>query len=175
MDEEIQSTSLQKRNLSWVDLALVLGGVFGIYVILAVGSFRLMEWWPHERVLMYLNAFMTQLSFALLIWTLKKFRHWKWADFGWQSIPLWKILKKILGLYALTWVINISYALILYQHGLTPPSTDVYSKLLGQTTWFTLLLNLLLAGIIAPFVEETLFRHRSFCFQSCCPLSFQSS
>ena len=40
MDEEIQSNPLQKRNLSWVDLALVLSGVVGIYVIIAIGTFR---------------------------------------------------------------------------------------------------------------------------------------
>lgn len=163
MDEESQSNSSQaetflERNLSWIDLALVLGGIVCLYVLLAFGTLWLMEQWPHERVLMYLNAFMTQLSFALLIWTLKKIRHWKWADFGWNAVPLRKILSRILGLYSLTWIINISYALVLYKHGLTPPSTDVYTKLLGQTTWYTLILNLLLAGVLAPFVEETLFR-----------------
>ena len=164
MDEETKlnlaqaESPLLKRTLGWEDLAIILGGIVCIYVILAIGTFRLMQWWPHERALMYLNAFMTQLSFVLLIWTLKKFRHWEWADFGWKAVSLRDILKKVLGLYALTWVINISYALVLYQHGLTPPTTDVYTKLLGQTTWYTLILNLLLAGVLAPFVEETLFR-----------------
>jgi len=158
MNEETQSIPLLKRYLSWVDLALVLGGIVCIYVILAFGTFWLMQRWPHERILMYLNAFLTQLSFALLIWTLKKIRHWEWADFGWNAVPFKKVLSKILGLYALTWIINISYAIFLYQHGLTPPDTDVYAKLLGQATWYSLILNLFLAGILAPIVEETLFR-----------------
>ena len=117
-----------------------------------------MERWPYERILMYLNAFLTQLSFACLIWAVKKIRHWEWADFGWNSLALKKALPKILGVYALTWFINISYAIFLYQHGLTPPDNDVYSKLLGQVTWYTLILNLVLAGVLAPVVEETLFR-----------------
>ncbi|HWQ43142.1 MAG TPA: type II CAAX endopeptidase family protein [Desulfosporosinus sp.] len=163
MDEKIQSDlfkaeDLPKRNLSWKDLAIILGGIVGIYVILSFGTFKLMELWPHERALMYLNAFITQLSFLFLIWSLKKIRHWEWVDFGWQAVPVSKLLKTVIGLYALTWVINISYALVLYQHGLTPPTTDVYTKLLGQTTWYTLILNLLLAGVLAPLVEETLFR-----------------
>jgi len=163
MTEGIQSDSSEaenppKRNLSWVDLSVVLGGIVGIYIILSVITFRIMNWWPHERALMYINAFITQLSFVLLIWTLKKIRHWEWSDFGWQAVPLRKILKRVFGVYVLTWVINICYALVLYQHGLTPPTTDVYTKLLGQTTWYTLILNLLLAGVLAPFVEETLFR-----------------
>lgn len=146
------------RRLNWIDLALVLVGVVGIYVILAFGTLWLMEQWPHERVLMYLNAFMTQLCFALLIWTLKRVRRWKWADFGWRGVPLRVILSKVLGLYAMTWVFNICYAIALFNYGFNPPETDVYSKLLGQVTWYTLILNLLLAGVLAPLVEETLFR-----------------
>lgn len=164
MDEESESNLAQaespllKRNLGWEDLVWILGGIVVIYALLAYGTFRIMGWWPHERVLMYSNAFMTQLSFVLLIWTLKKIRHWKWADFGWQAMSLREMLPKVLGLYAIAWVINISYALVLYKYGLTPPSTDVYTKLLGQATWYTLILNLLLAGVLAPLVEETLFR-----------------
>lgn len=163
MDEEAESNSLVespllKRNLSWIDLAIILGGILGIYVFLSFGTLWVMEWWPHERVLMYLNAFMTQFSFLLLIWTLKKIRHWTWSDFGWHAVSLKKIVSKVLMVYSLTWVFNISYAIFLYSHGVNPPSTDVYTKLLGQTTWYTLILNLLLAGVLAPLVEETLFR-----------------
>ncbi len=158
MNEEIQSNFLLKRYLSWVDLVIVLGGIVCIYIILAFGTFWLMERWPYERFLMYLNAFLTQLSLALLIWTMKRIRHWEWADFGWRSVPLKKLLPKILKLYALTWIINISYAIFLYRHGLTPSDTDVYVKLLGQATWYSLILNLVIAGVLAPMVEETLFR-----------------
>jgi Predicted metal-dependent membrane protease len=165
MDEETEeNNSLHdespplKRNLGWVDLAIILGGILGIYVFLSLGTLRVMEWWPHERVLMYLNAFMTQFSFLLLIWTLKKVRHWTWSDFGWHAVSLRKVGARIFQVYSLTWIFNIGYALFLYNRGLTPPSTDVYTKLLGQTTWYTLILNLLLAGVLAPLIEETLFR-----------------
>jgi len=158
MNEEAEANSHLKRHLSWVDLAIILGGIVCIYVILGVGTAWLMGHWPHERILLYLNAFLTQLSFALLIWTLKRVRHWEWADLGWRPLSIKKILPTILKLYILTWIINIGYAIFLYQHGLTPPSTDVYSKLLGQATWYSLILNLVLAGVVAPLVEETLFR-----------------
>jgi len=158
MKEETQSNIILKRTLNWVDLVMVLGGIACIYVMLAYGTYWLMERWPYERILLYLNAFVTQLAFVLLIWTVKRVRHWEWADFGWHAVSFKKVLPKILGLYALTWVINISYAIFLYQHGLTPPETDVYTKLLGQATWYTLILNLILAGVLAPVVEEVLFR-----------------
>lgn len=158
MEEGIESTPPLKRNFSWIDLAMVLGGIVLIYIILAYGTLWVMERWHYERFLIYLNAFITQLSFVFLIWTLKKVRHWEWSDFGLKAVPIKGIPSNVIGLYFLTWIINISYALFLYQHGLTPPDTDVYTKLLGQVTWYTLILNLVLAGLLAPLVEETLFR-----------------
>ena len=116
MDEEIQSylsaaENLPKRNLSWVDLSVVSGGIVGIYVLLTVITFRIMEWWPHERALMYLNAFLTQLSFVLLIWTLKKIRNWEWADFGWnREVETQEILRMFLTMYYLAlWAKGCSF------------------------------------------------------------------
>ena len=164
MDEENESkvvlseSPLKKRNLNWIDLVLVLGGVACIYLLLTYGTLRLMEIWPHERGVIYLNAFITQLAFASLILLLKKVRGWNWADFGLNGVPIRKYFSNVLKLYALTMLINLSYVIFLYNYGLTPPDTDVYTKLLGQTTWYTLILNLVLAGVLAPIVEEMLFR-----------------
>ncbi|WP_088189515.1 type II CAAX endopeptidase family protein [Desulfosporosinus sp. FKA] len=149
----------RKRTLNWVDLLTVMIGIAVIYVILALGTVWLMKWWPNERVLMYLNAFLTQFSFFLLIWLLKKLRHWEWSDFGWRRpVFLRKALPNILGIYGISWLFNIAYAIFLYKQGMSPPTTDVYTKLLGQSSGVTLFLNLILAGVLAPLVEETMFR-----------------
>lgn len=158
-DEEVRTEfPLNKRNLSWIDLVMVLGGVACIYVILTYGTFWLIGIWPNEIAVIYMNAFMTQLSFALLILWLKRVRGWKWSDFGWNAVPIRNYFTTVLKLYVLAWLINLTYAIVLYNYGLTPPETDVYAKLLGQATWFTLILNLVLAGALAPIVEEMLFR-----------------
>lgn len=149
---------LLKRSLNWVDLLTVLGGIVGIYIILALGTIWLMGRWHNERVLLYLNAFLTQFSFVLLIWLLKTIRHWKWSDFGWRAVPFRKIIPNIIGIYGIVWIVNISYVIFLYKQGMSPPTTDVYTKLLGQSSGLALLLNLVLAGVLAPLVEETLFR-----------------
>lgn len=164
MDEESESklvlseSPLHKRNLNWIDLVFVLSGVAFIYVFLTYGTLWFMGIWPHERGVIYLNAFMTQLAFALLLLWLKTVRGWKWSDFGWNAVPVRKFWSTVLKIYALAWLINFSYAIFLYNYGLTPPDTDVYTKILGQATWYTLLLNLVLAGVLAPIVEEILFR-----------------
>jgi uncharacterized protein len=156
MEEE--NEPILKRSLDWIDLVTILSGIVIIYVVLAFGTVWLMKHWPNERVLMYINAFLTQFFFVLLIWILKKVRRWEWSDFGWKSVPLVRILPNIIGIYGVTWLINISYAVFLYKQGMSPPSTDVYTKLLGHSSGVALLLNLLLAGVLAPLVEETLFR-----------------
>ena len=158
MNEETELNSLLKRHLSWVDLVMALAGMVFIYVILAFGTAWLFKRWPHEQMLMYLNAFLTQLSLALLIWGIKRIRHWEWAQFGWRYVPLKKIMPEVIKLYVLAWIINICYAIWLYRHGFTVPDTDIYVRLLGQATWYSLLLNIGLAGVLAPMVEETLFR-----------------
>ena len=147
-----------RRTLNWIDLIAVLFGIIVIYLLLAFGTVWLAKYWSNERVLMYLNAFSTQIGFALMILLLKTLRKWKLADFGWRAVPFLRTLPRVCGIYLLSWVINIAYAAFLYQHGMTPPSTDVYTKLLGHSTGVTLLLNLLLAGVLAPLIEETLFR-----------------
>lgn len=146
------------RRLGWQDLVIVSIGVIFIYGVLGVLTFWVSGWWPHEQALLYLNGFGTQAAFILLIVSLMKFRRWKLADFGWKSIKIGSVWRRIISLYALSWLINLVYALTIYQFGITPPQTDVYSKLLEHVTPLTLLLNVFLAGVLAPMIEETLFR-----------------
>ncbi len=150
--------SVVKLALNWVDFCLVVGGIIILYVLLILGTILLATILPNEKVLIYVNGFLTQLSFVVLILSLKKIRKWSWSDLGWHSVDFRKKWSQIIRLYLLTIFINMLYALYLYQRGFTPPSTDVYTKLLGDTTWLTYLLNLLLAVVLAPLVEETLFR-----------------
>lgn len=156
--EEMQHPSEFKRQLNWVDLAGIIGGVIVVYVLLVTGTAWLAGWWPHEKILLYLNGFLTQFSLSLLILGLKKLRRWDWADFGWRKVNLRRLWPGILRLYFLVWVINIVYVIYLYSRGLTPPSTDVYAKLFGNTTILTYVLNVIMASVLAPLVEETLFR-----------------
>ncbi len=147
-----------KPVLNWVDFSLFVGGIIILYIILIFGTIWLAGKLPNEKVLIYINGFLTQLSFIVLVFILKRIRQWSWQDIGWRSVNFKKQWALILRLYLLTLIINMIYTLYLYQRGYTPPSTDVYTKLLGETTWLTYLLNLLLAVVLAPLVEETLFR-----------------
>lgn len=149
---------MNQRKLSWVDLVFTLLGIAVLYVTLGFATAWVAGWWPHERVLLYINGFMTQGLFFLIIASLTRIRKWKWTDFGWKALENRKYWGSVVTFYLLTWVINILYGAYLFQKGFTPPDTDVYTKLLGNVTLFTFILNLLLAGVLAPIMEETLFR-----------------
>lgn len=147
-----------RRRLNWLDLIIIITGIILIYVVLGLLTFWVSGWWPHEHALLYLNGFGTQFSFILLIGSFIKLRGWTLADLGWKPVKMRKVWSRIISLYAFTWLINLVYALVVYQFGITPPQTDVYSELLSNITPLTLFLNILLAGVLAPMVEETLFR-----------------
>ncbi|AHF07286.1 CAAX amino terminal protease [Desulfitobacterium metallireducens DSM 15288] len=146
------------RRLGWIDLLAGVVGIVGSFIILGIGTGWIASWWPHPRILLYMNGFLTQLMFFLLLGILARVRHWNWSDYGWHKIELSKFWGTMLKVYGLTWIINIMYSIVLFQKGITPPSTDVYTQLLGNATPLTFILNLVLAGILAPIFEETLFR-----------------
>lgn len=129
-----------------------------LYFSVGFATLWVAGWWPHEKILLYLNGFLTQAMFLLIIWLLMRLRGWKWEDFGWKPLRMKKYIGSVLSLYFLTWIINIAYSVYMYQRGFNPPDTDVYTQLLGNATIVTFILNLLLAGILAPIMEETIFR-----------------
>lgn len=147
-----------KPVLNWVDLSLAVGGIVLLYILLIIGTIMLARIIPNEKTLVYINGFCTQAAFILLILGLKIIRKWSWRDLGWHSVSYKKIWAQILRLYFLTLVINFAYAFYLLQRGYTPPSTDVYNVLFENAGLLGFLFNLILAVIIAPVVEETLFR-----------------
>lgn len=150
-------SKVQPRRLTWVDLISALLGIVVLYLGLGYVMSWFASWLDHERILLYVNGFLTQGLFLLIILIIMKVRRWKWSDFGWKEVK-GRYVGSVLTFYILTWVINILYAVYLVQQGFTPPENDVYSKLLGNATAITFCLNLILAGILAPILEETMFR-----------------
>lgn len=146
-----------ERRLDWKDLLIVVVGIAVIYFGAGYLFILLGNWYTNERVLLYLNAFGTQVLFLILIFIVMKIRRWSWQDFGWKSVQE-GYMGKVVTLYILAWIINIAYVAFIVSRGFTPPETDAYTKLLSNNTLITLIVNLILAGILAPIIEETLFR-----------------
>lgn len=143
---------------NWLDLLLISLGIVLIYALLGALTLWASGWIHNEQVLLYANGFATQLAFLLLILSLGKWRGWNRERLGWRKVEMGKAWGSLVLWYLLTWPINLLYSLIVYLYGITPPATDVYTQLMGHVTPLTFLLNILLAGVMAPIIEETLFR-----------------
>jgi len=150
-------TEILPRRLTWVDLFYALLGIVVLYLGVGYVMAWIAGWWEYERILLYVNGFITQGMFLVVILAIMRVRKWTWSDLGWKGVK-GRYAGSVLAFYALTWIINIFYAAYLFQKGFTPPETDIYSKLLGNATVVTFCLNLILAGILAPIIEETMFR-----------------
>lgn len=146
------------KGFNWRDLVLVSLGIILIYALLGALTLWASRWIRNEQVLLYGNGFATQLAFVLLIVSLAKWRGWNREKLGWRTIEMGKAWGSLFRWYLLTWPINLVYSIIVYLYGITPPKTDVYTQLMGHVTPLTFLLNVLLAGVMAPMIEETLFR-----------------
>jgi len=155
--DPIEEYSTPQRRLNWVDLTIALAGIVILYLAVTLLTWGFAKIWAHEKALIYFNGIITQLSFAALIIIILKVRRWSWSDLGFKKYEgkVWPI---VLGVYGLTMGFNMLYSIYLLAHGITPPDTDVYSKLMEQTTWVTYTLNLIITVGMAPIVEETVFR-----------------
>jgi len=146
------------EQFNWRDLLFVCLGIVVIYGALGALTFWASGWLDNDQVLLYANGFATQLAFLLLILSLAKWRGWSRERLGWRSVKMGKAWGSLISWYLITWPINLLYSLLMYQYGITPPATDVYTRLMGHVTPLTFFLNVLLAVIMAPMIEETLFR-----------------
>jgi len=156
-EERREEEKVKIRRLNWVDLLLALMGIAVLYLGIGYVLAWLAQDWENEKVLLYINGFLTQGVFLLIILGIMRMRKWTWRDFGWKGVKE-RYIGNVITLYILTWIINTCYAAYLLNKGFTLPETDAYSKLLGDVTVITFCLNLFLAGILAPVIEETLFR-----------------
>ncbi|WP_425800385.1 CPBP family intramembrane glutamic endopeptidase [Desulfitobacterium sp. Sab5] len=157
-DEEEETIIQMKRHLGWIDLIIVLAGMIILFLGLGLVFGWISRLWPHEKILLYANGFLTQFMFFIMLIFLRFVRKWKWSDFGWRKVDRELFMGSVLKVYGITWLLNLVYGAFLLQRGFTPPETDVYSQLLGHATPVTFILNLLLTGLLAPIFEETLFR-----------------
>lgn len=146
------------RRLNWVDCLLAVAAVALTFALSNIAIEWIAGRWGNRLVLIYLSGFITQMLFFLFIWGIKKSRGWSWQDLGHRPVAMKKTWGKILSFYAISWGTNLIYVFYLVYHGYTFPETDTYAQLLGQTNWLLIVLNIVLTAVIAPLVEETLFR-----------------
>lgn len=153
---EFQQTEKEKK-LDKKVLIAVLAGIAGIFLAMLVINGIIYTLFPEEKTRLYVSIVISNTLFLLLILGIKSLKGIKWEELGWKGVNPARALKEILKVWAVTWVIYIVYLIYLSLMGVTPPENELY-ELLAKPNLILFLLNVLLIAVVAPFIEETLFR-----------------
>ncbi len=135
--------------------------VFIAVIVVWLGIGFLLAWlgkYLSQRSIVYVSGFLTQGSMALVIGVFLLWRGINLQTLGFRKISPRVALSAALKAYGIVFVLNIIYGLALTWRNLQPTQPTDYNILLGQHDIVFVLLNFLLAALIAPILEETLFR-----------------
>lgn len=152
---ETQEAEFKKFDMTLL-LVLILGIVL-IYLSMIPLNALIFSQISQVKTGFYISIVSSNALFAVLILLLKKFKKISWHELGWNSMRLSKAIIQALKIWGITWIFYIAYLLFLSGIGITPPENEL-SRLLESPTIFFLLLNVFLIAVIAPIIEETLFR-----------------
>ncbi len=132
----------------------------GIILFWFVAGFLLKFIKPYfsDRDFVYVSGFLTQSVMGAVLISLMLARGFKLRDLGYRAAPVPSMLGSVGKAFGLIILFYIIYASILTSLGLTPPGDTVYTFLLSQRSLVFVALNLFLAAVLAPVLEETVFR-----------------
>jgi len=155
MSEENKSLSEPKLDVK--TLVSVLIGVALVFAIMPFINSIIFHNTPDQKTAYYLSILTSNSLFFLVALIIKFFRGLTWLDLGWRSSKQRGILGKIIKIWLITMFINVIYVASLLARGIIPPENALL-RLLAKPTLEMFLLNILLIAVIAPIIEETLFR-----------------
>lgn len=150
-----ENTAGNRPNLWDAVLACACIGLLWVTVGIVLDGLRPLV---DERTLTYLSGFLTQGTLAIVLLLELLLRRIKLPSLGFRAVPVKPALVSVLKAYLLVWTANVTYAIVLQLSGLNPPNSNVYTFLMAQRDIVYIVLNLVLAALLAPVFEETLFR-----------------
>lgn len=110
-----------------------------------------------KTTLTYLSGFTIQAVLAAIIMLLSWLKGFRLRDLGYRRVSFSEGAKSVLRAYALVLMFIVSYFTVIAVYGLNPPADNTYTFLFSQKGWL-IILNFLLAVVLAPVFEETMFR-----------------
>jgi len=143
-----------------LDIKTLLSVLIGIALVFAVMPFInsfIFYNTADQKTAYYLSILASNSLFFLVILVIKYFRGLAWLDLGWRNTEEGRALRDILKIWLFTMFVNMIYIASLLARGIMPPENALL-KLLTEPTWEMLALNIILIAVIAPIIEETLFR-----------------
>ncbi|HHV63707.1 MAG TPA: CPBP family intramembrane metalloprotease [Peptococcaceae bacterium] len=105
----------------------------------------------------YLSIVALNILFVILILSVKTSNKITWLELGWKKTEVKRGVINVLKIWGLIWLIDFIYMLIIVSMGIIPEGNELV-YLLEKPTVPTLIINIILIAVVAPFIEETLFR-----------------
>ncbi len=147
----------KKRRLSGIDCLLAIVAIGLTFFLSNLLTALFIDDWTSDTAV-YFSGFVTQLLFLFFILLIKIVRRWSWRDLGFRPLAMKKVWGTVILFYVISFSFNLIYALYATAHGFNPPENDAYDQLLGQSSWLLVAVNIILTAVLAPVMEETLFR-----------------
>lgn len=155
-DSECQA-SQPKPKLDKTVLIMIIVGIALIYLLMVVINSSLYMLYGQTKTSYYHSIIASNALFVLLILVIKFWKKITWAELGWKNVKFLRSLKDVLIVWGVTWLAHIIYMLIIVSQGIMPED-NALSELLEKPTLLLFIANIVLIAIVAPFIEETLFR-----------------
>lgn len=151
-EQEVEQPLLNAKVLLFVFIGII--AVFGMTMIINGYIFR---YTTEIKTSYYLSILVSNFLFLMLIMATKFIKNLSWASLGWNKVKFFQSLKTVLKVWAIIWIAHIIYMLIIFTMGITPPE-NALTELLEKPNLLLLLANVFLIAVVAPIIEETLFR-----------------
>ena len=132
-------------------------GIAAVFASMMVINSYIFRFVPDIKTSYYVSIFISNLLFLLVVVIIKLSRNLTWSSLGWNNVNFLRSFKAVFKVWALIGVGHIIYMLILAVLEITPPE-NVLTELLQRPTLLMLFANIFLIAIVAPVIEETLFR-----------------
>ena len=156
--EIIQTTaSEQKPKLDKKVLLRFLVGIAAYFCLMFLINTVIFRF-TTGRAADYISILMSNILFFCLVLIIKAEMSLTWSDMGLNQVNIAAGLIDVFKIWFLTWFISLLYIFLLFDSGITVPGNERLSKLLQNPSLVILFFNILLIAVIAPIVEETLFR-----------------
>ncbi|ADY55986.1 Abortive infection protein [Syntrophobotulus glycolicus DSM 8271] len=138
-------------------LGMVLLGIAAVFAGMILINGIIFSFFTQGKTGYYLSLFFSNSLFILLILGIMRNQNININDIGWRKTKLVPALKNIVLMWFATWICYFLYLIVLALAGFTPQENGLY-EMLADPTGVNLVINLLAIVVVAPLVEETLFR-----------------
>ncbi len=138
-------------------LLFVFIGIIAVFVMTMIVNGYIFRYTTEIKTGYYLSILVSNFLFLMVIIVTKLVKKLSWASLGWNKVKFIKSLKVVFKVWAIIWIAHIIYMLVIFAMGITPPE-NALTELLEKPNLLMLLANVLLIAVVAPIIEETLFR-----------------